>query len=385
MINRIKAAQLKLQLLSEGLQFSNRFLIQFSKDSLYMEKRKVYNNPDEKYDRGIKKIPQELLINDIIIAVNFKRRSPWILDYEEACGYVLKKEDKVITTVTFPRRPHFLSAHMKNGMECGYVANLYGGMDLAFFTPATCYYNASDSGCLYCSLKSNRKNGDDYATWITEEMVEEVTGIALDLDRDIVKGVMLVGGNMQNENENFLNLLKLTDAIERIQVSQMGEVIWETHIATMPPTDCSLFEFAKSYNLRITMNMEVFDDKLFSQYCPGKFTLYGRDKLKNAIKTAAAIIDYGKVHSILIAGLEPVESTIEGIHFLAENGICPIINVFHNDFGTPLQNHKRPSSDELLKIGKELQTIYLKYGFVPYWDGCGRNSLDYEAKEALFV
>ena len=88
---------------------------------------------------------------------------------------------------------------------------------------------------------------------------------------------------------------------------------------------------------------------------------------------------------ILIAGLEPVESTIEGIHFLAENGICPIINVFHNDFGTPLQNHKRPSSDELLKIGKELQTIYLKYGFVPYWDGCGRNSLDYEAKEALFV
>ena len=70
---------------------------------------------------------------------------------------------------------------------------------------------------------------------------------------------------------------------------------------------------------------------------------------------------------------------------MAEHGVCPIINVFHNDFGTPMQNYKRPSVEELLEVGKELQAIYSKYGFTPYWDGCGRNSLDYEAKEGLFT
>lgn len=317
--------------------------------------------------------------------MNFKKKSPWILDFDKILGYIIRKDDKVITTVTFPKRPHFLSSHLKNGTECGYIANLYGGMDLAFFTPASCFYNVSDLGCLYCSLKSNRKNGDSYVDWVTEEMAEEVTNIALDIDRDIVKGVMLVGGNIKDENQNFQNFLCLVSAIERAQLNQIGNIIWETHIATMPPTNLNLFESAKSYNIRITMNMEVFDNKLFSYYCPGKFKLYGRDKLKDAIKTAATIIDYGRIYSILIAGLEPTESTIEGIHFLAEQGVCPIINVFHNDFGTPLQNRKRPLVEELLKIGKELQNVYLKYGFTPYWNGCGRNSLDYEAKEGLFI
>ena len=76
MISRKEAAYLKLHLLSEGLQFSDGFLEQFVKDDMYMEKRKVYNNPDETYDRIIYRNPQELLINDIIDAVNFKKKSP---------------------------------------------------------------------------------------------------------------------------------------------------------------------------------------------------------------------------------------------------------------------------------------------------------------------
>ena len=71
--------------------------------------------------------------------------------------------------------------------------------------------------------------------------------------------------------------------------------------------------------------------------------------------------------------------------FLAENGVVPIVNVFHNDYGTILQHHKRPSVDELLAIGQALQEVYKKYSFTPYWNGCGRNSIDYEAKEMLFV
>ena len=86
MISRKEAAYLKLYLLSEGLQFSDGFLKQFVKDDIYMEKRKVYNNPDESYDRIIDRIPQELLIRDIIVAVNFKKKYPWFLDFDESLG-----------------------------------------------------------------------------------------------------------------------------------------------------------------------------------------------------------------------------------------------------------------------------------------------------------
>lgn len=53
MISRKQAVYLKLHFLSEGLQFSDEFLKQFAEDDIFMEKRKVYNNPDESYDRYI--------------------------------------------------------------------------------------------------------------------------------------------------------------------------------------------------------------------------------------------------------------------------------------------------------------------------------------------
>lgn len=381
---REKAASLKLHLLSEGIRFSDGFIARFARDKCFMEKRKVYNDSDEAYQRKAVRAPQELLVEDVIIAANYKRNSPWILDYSEDMGYCIQKEGSPVTRVTFPRRPAFFEREISTGEKCGYIANLYGGMDLAFFTPAYCAYNVLESGCLYCSLKSNRKKGDAYATVIDERMAGEVTGIALETDRSLIQAVMLVGGNIRDENQNFRTFLRLTEAIEEEQIRHVGEVIWETHIATMPPRDLELLKDIRNYKARMTMNLEVFDDKLFEKYCPGKSKYYGRKKLISAVLTAAEQIPDYRVHSILIAGLEPAESTIAGMHFLAENGVAPIVNVFHNDHGTALQDHPRPSCEDLRMIGVELQKIYAKYAFVPYWNGCGRNSLDYEAREGLF-
>lgn len=216
------------------------------------------------------------------------------------------------------------------------------------------------------------------------ETLREATQVALQEDVQQIKGIMLVGGNLPNEDENFQTLLDLAAAIEAEEVLSMGSPVLEIHIATMPPRDLKLIQNAGRYNVRLSMNLEVYDDQLFEKYCPGKSAFYGRESLKKAVVRAAEILPYGRAHSILIAGLEPVESTIAGILFLAEHGVAPIVNVFHNDYGTVLQHHKRPSTDELLTIGRALQEVYQKYSFTPYWNGCGRNSIDYEAKELLF-
>lgn len=381
---RKRAAALKLSLLSEGISFSDSFIEYFGQDTFFMEKRKVYNNSDEEYDHAVTRAPQELLMGDVISAVNFKRFSPWVLDYSEDQGCFIQNNGIKVTGVTFPKRPCFLNRRLSGGVNCGYLANLYGGMYLAFFTPACCHYGAIGMGCQYCSLKSNRHPGDSYAMWIDQELLREATRIALQEDTDQITGIMLVGGNLPDEDENFKTLMTLAAALEEEERICLGASTLELHIAVMPPRDFTLLKAAAQYNIRLSMNLEVFDDHLFRKYCPGKDRVYGRDQLKKAVARAAEILPYGKAHSILIAGLEPVESTIKGIYFLAENGVAPIINVFHNDFGTELQRHKRPSANELFVIGNELGKVYKKYGFTPYWNGCGRNSLDYEAKEGLF-
>jgi hypothetical protein len=132
------------------------------------------------------------------------------------------------------------------------------------------------------------------------------------------------------------------------------------------------------------MNIEVFDDQLFEIICPGKARLYGRDKLLQALEHAANVVSGKRVHSILIAGLEPIDSTIAGIKYLASIGVTPIINVFHNDRGSHYENYPRPSFEHLLEIAHVLQDVYREYGLTPYWKGCGRNALDFEAQQGWF-
>ena len=102
-----------------------------------------------------------------------------------------------------------------------------------------------------------------------------------------------------------------------------------------------------------------------------------------ALKYAAQRLS-GRVHSVLIVGLEPTESTIAGIEYLASIGVTPTVNVFHNDRGSHYEQYDRPSFEQLLEVAQALQRVYKDYHLIPYWKGCGRNALDFEAQQGWF-
>ncbi|HZU67593.1 MAG TPA: radical SAM protein [Ktedonobacteraceae bacterium] len=377
------AAHLKLHLLSEGVSFDNEFLEQFARDLERMEKRRAYDDSDEAALDRAKRIPQELYIGDVIVAVNYKQHSPWKLIYD-AGTYRLTGKDDIDVEVTFPRRPHFFDCMTPTGIRCDRVANLYGGSSLAFFTPASCYYFNEGHECKFCSLKPNRSSQQIFVPTISPSLAASVLEIALETDADLLKQIMLVGGNLSDYDRGFQRHLRIAVALDKKQ-SLLGIAHpLQTHIATMPSNDFGLFAAFEGLNARVTMNLEVFDEHLFEVICPGKTQLYGRRRLLEALERAASVISGKRVHSILIAGLEPAESTIAGIRYLAEMGVTPIINVFHNDHGSQFEDHPRPSYDDLLEIACVLQKVYKEYELTPYWKGCGRNALDYEAQQGWF-
>jgi hypothetical protein len=367
----------------KGVSFDNEFLKQFALDLKRMEKRRAYDDSDEAELDRARHIPQELYLSDVIVSVNYKRHSPWKLIYD-GNSYRLIGKDDIDVEVTFPQRPHFFDHITPTGIPCDRVANLYGGSSLAFFTPASCYYFNDGHECKFCSLKPNRSSQQIFVPTISPSLAASVLEIALERDAHLLKQIMLVGGNLSDYDRGFQRHLRIAAALDKKQSLLGVKHPLQTHIATMPPNDFGLFAAFKDLNARVTMNLEIFDERLFEKICPGKAQLYGRRKLLEALERAAAMISGKRVHSILIAGLEPVQSTIAGIRYLAEMGVTPIINVFHNDHGSHLEDHPRPSYDDLLKIACELQKIYKEYDLTPYWKGCGRNALDYEAQQGWF-
>ncbi|MTJ55873.1 hypothetical protein FJR38_26030 [Anabaena sp. UHCC 0253] len=382
-INNYKAADIKLHLLSTGISFSESFIHQFATNNNAMEKRRAYNDSDEHSLSRKIKIPQEIFISNVVIAVNYKRHSPWQLEYNSG-DYFLSHQGKYITSISFPKRPSFFDISVTEALTCGQVANLYGGSSLAFFTPSTCYYFNKGKECHFCSLKPNRDQESQFIDTITPQLAASVLKIALKNDSDLINQIMLVGGNHPNYDIGFQNHLKIASKLDEEQFRINSSKKLETHIATMPPNDFNLIDELKSLNARMTLNMEVFDDDIFTKICPGKTQDYGRQLLIDALKYAVKIVGDKRIHTILIAGLEPVESTIKGIRYLASIGITPIINVFHNDRGSYFENHSRPSYQDLLKIALVLQEVYQQYNLIPYWKGCGRNALDYEALQGWF-
>lgn len=384
MLSHRDAAQLKLHLLSEGVFFDNAFLEHFDCDLVSMEKRRAYDDSDERQLDRTKRIPQEVYLNDVVVAVNYKQRSPWQLVYHDN-AYRLVGKDNVDVEVTFPQRPRFFERITPGGIRCDQVANLYGGSSLAFFTPATCYYFNDGHECRFCSLKSNCSSQQIFVHTISPTLAASVLEIALETDVHLLKQIMLVGGNVPNYDRGFQRHLEITAALDERQSSLPAERRLETHIATMPPHDFGLFATLEGLNARVTMNIEVFDERLFEVICPGKAVLYGRRRLLQALEHAASVVSGMRVHSILIAGLEPARSTIAGIKYLASIGVTPIINVFHNDRGSHYEKHRRPPYEDLLEIAYALQDVYREYKLTPYWKGCGRNALDFEAQRGWFA
>lgn len=378
------AAHLKLHLLSEGISFDDAFLEHFAHDLVNMEKRRAYDDSDERQLDRTKRIPQEMYLGHVVIAVNYKQHSPWKLVYH-GDSYRLIGKDNLDAEVSFPRRPQFFERLTPSGIRCDQVANLYGGSSLAFFTPATCYYFNDGHECRFCSLKPNRSSQQMFVPTISPALAASVLEIALETDADLLKQIMLVGGNLRNYERGFLRHLEIAKALDERQSSLSVEHRLETHIATMPPKDFALFGELNGLNARITMNIEVFEEQLFEIICPGKARLYGRERLLQALRQAASVVSGMRVHSILIAGLEPVPSTIAGIKYLASIGVTPIINVFHNDRGSHYEEHPRPPYKDLLEIATVLQEVYREYNLTPYWKGCGRNALDFEAQQGWFA
>ena len=293
-------------------------------------------------------------------------------------------DDERAVKVEIKAAPAFLQMNTPSGVECGHIANLYGGSSLAYFTPANCYFFAEGSECRFCSLATTRNDNHEFANVISPTVAGDVLEVALLSDRDTLRQIMLVGGNLRDYDAGFLRHVAIVRELNSRQRMLVGEVRLLSHIATMPPNDLHLLKELGDLNCHITMNLEVFDANRFEEVAPGKARDFGRTKMWDALEKAAHSVPARSVHTILVAGLEPIHRTIDGIRTLPEIGVTPIINVFHNDRGTHYEHFPRPSYEELVEIAYVLEEVYEKYQLTPYWNGCGRNAIDFEAQQKWF-
>ena len=119
----------------------------------------------------------------------------------------------------------------------------------------------------------------------------------------------------------------------------------------------------------LSVNIEIFDEHVARRRMRQKYD-YGRNRYLDYLEAAAAEFDAGRVRSMLLVGIEPPESTLEGVEAIAARGAVPVLSPFRPDPATPMRSAQPPSVAELEQVFADAQEIVDRYG-VPLGPSCG--------------
>jgi hypothetical protein len=96
--------------------------------------------------------------------------------------------------------------------------------------------------------------------------------------------------------------------------------------------------------------VELIDPEWFKRICPGKARSIGQHLFFDMIEYCASQMPKGAVSGELIAGIEPIDRTIEGIERITAAGAFPTVCIFRPTIGSDMSDWPPPQYDEMRKV-----------------------------------
>jgi len=230
-----------------------------------------------------------------------------------------------------------------------------------------CIFGAIGQGCKFCTFEMRRSElvpEELMARWLTTVLMKcpEVTSLA-------------VGGgtpNLVDYGSNYYGSI-----VRRVKDSFPGIRASIEIVPSGRGDDLRLLRDS-GYDAAI-MSLEVWDEAIRQRVCPGKGRV-SRDEYMSAWTNAIEKFGEGQVASVLLVGLEPEESTIEGIDALVDLGVIPTLIPFRPYNGTPLVGHPRTTVEAYLRCSRYCTHRLRGAGLSPSGQygctGCGGCSLE---------
>jgi hypothetical protein len=128
------------------------------------------------------------------------------------------------------------------------------------------------------------------------------------------------------------------------------------------------------------LNLELFSATASQIHTRLKFR-HARPHLESTIKAAVELLGRGtgRVRSLIVVGLEPIDETLAGVEWLARLGCDPVLSPFRPAAGTPLARVGPPSVAQLRNLLAAARSIASNEGVSlgPACVACQHNTLTF--------
>lgn len=224
-----------------------------------------------------------------------------------------------------------------------------------------CYLKQDHKGCRFCDVEG----GKYFNTFSDLQEVIQMYNTKAELKH------FLVGGGSDIVESDFSYVLKLVKYI-------YTETQKPIYLMTMPPKDVEILAHLKDAGVtEVAFNIEIYSRSRAIEMMPGKGKI-SLEHYKTILERSVELWGKcGQVRSALIVGLDTPHSLLDGVQWLCEMGVSPILSPFRPYRHTALETYIPASDTELYTIYKKAALICNQYGLTlgPTCPDCEDNTI----------
>ena len=304
-----------------------------------------------------------------IVSVRLNPQSPYRVDVAadtpESGRAILYLEEEPLCRVRLPAVPEYYPRSLASGKRVIEIAPTIEWGYLIYLTVfRICQYWGDREECQFCDINANYRQqvqaGRPYTGVKSVAEILEALAIIAATDTS-ARAYTITGGSITSRLDGMTEVEFYERYAQAIEEKFPRRWIGKMVAQALPLDQARRF---KAAGIQIYHpNFEIWDERLFQIFCPGKDRYVGRAEWHRRILDAAGVFGPSHVIPNFVGGIEmarphgfatPAEaiaSTTQGLEFFMSHGVCPRFTTWcpeplttlgqANPEGAPLEYHAR--------------------------------------------
>jgi hypothetical protein len=267
----------------------------------------------------------------------FVERSPYVLERTAARYWIHDERSDRHYRVRLPDQPDWYNGKTSSGTPMSSVGVLQGTYLGIYVNPVCEFWSTK----LECRLRTTGCNvgTSESASKTVEDVVETCRAAK---EQSGVTFVHLNGGFQGGHGLEFV------EPFVRAIKERVGLLVG---VQLAPEWKrCRYDRLIEAGVDHLSFCVEFVDPKWFARICPGKARTLSQPLFFDLIDYCASRMPRGAVSGELIAGIEPIAKTIEGIERITRAGAFPTVCVFRPTIGSSMEDWPPPSYEDMRTV-----------------------------------
>jgi len=290
---------------------------------------------------------------NVPVLERFVQESPYVLAGSSEEGYAIVDErDGTPYEIGIPREPAWYSRLTSRNVPMNRIAVMQGTYLAIYVNPMCAFWNYRPSlNCKFCTTGRNVGETEE-----PDKAIEDVLETAWTAkEENGITFAHLNGGYQGSRGIEF------TEPYVRRLKDEVGLLVG---VQLAPEKRFEQYDRILAAGIdHISFCIEFMDPKWFADICPGKDRMLGQSLFWTALEYCAARMPKGAVSGEIIAGLEPLESTLKAIEEITSRGAFPTVCIFRPTIGSDMEGWPPPRYDDMRVV---MEAVY---------DACRRHRL----------